>query len=99
MMIICATPDGATHETVVGFGSIEREKFPHKVLWCVVPSSFSQRGAFSLSSDPNVCFVLGDGLLHHGPCDGAILIGDGFAHTLHGDVRRIARVRAQTDDN
>jgi hypothetical protein len=49
-----------------------------------------------LSSD---CFALRDGLLHHGTCDGAVLVGDGIAHTLHGDVRRVGRVRTQTDDD
>jgi hypothetical protein len=52
-----------------------------------------------LSSDPDVCFALRDGFLHHGPRNGAVVVGDGLTHALHGDVRRIGRVRAQTEDN
>lgn len=81
-----------THETVGGVGF-----YPPKCC-CVAPSSSSSATGvlFVLSSD---CSALRDGLLHHGACDGAVLVGDGIAHTLHRDVRRVGRVRAQTDDN
>ena len=39
------------------------------------------------------------GFLHHRPGDGAVIVGEGLAHALHGDVRRVAHVRAQTNHN
>jgi hypothetical protein len=40
-----------------------------------------------------------EGLLHHRPSDGAILVGNGRAHTLHGDVRCLGRVGTHAIDN
>ena len=50
-------------------------------------------------SDPDVCFALRARLLHHRPSDRMALVGEGIAHALHGDVRRVIHLRAQTNDN
>jgi hypothetical protein len=47
----------------------------------------------------SVCFALWEGFLHHGPSNRAVLVGNGLAHALHGDVRRIGIIRTEANDN
>jgi len=39
------------------------------------------------------------GFLHHRPGDRAILLGEGLAHALHGDVDQVVRICAQATQN
>jgi hypothetical protein len=48
-----------------------------------------------------MCLALREGLFGHGPGDGvgAVLVGDGFAHTFHGDVGRHSGQFPNAHDN
>jgi len=43
--------------------------------------------------------VVREGLLRQRPSDGAVLVGYGCAHALHGNMRRFGRVGADAIDN
>jgi hypothetical protein len=60
-----------------------------------VAASFPR--GFSLNC--GVCFALGEGFLHHGPSNRAVLLGKGLPHALHGDMRRLTSVSADANDN
>ena len=47
----------------------------------------------------SVCFALWEGFLHHGPSNRAVLLGNGLAHALHGDVRRFGSIHTDANDN
>src|SRR6266852_3183642 len=46
-----------------------------------------------------VCFALWEGFLHHVPSNRAVILGNGLAHALHGDVRRFGTIRTEANDN
>lgn len=46
-----------------------------------------------------MCLALREGLLHHRSGDRVVILGDGVAHTLHGNMRRIGCQVAQAQDD
>jgi|SRR6267154_314277 len=78
---------------------------PDKNLYTIYRSRVSWRRRFRGISIPfhylncGVCFALWEGFLHHGPSNRAVLLGNGLAHALHGDVRRFGTVHTEANDN